>query len=736
MRKDLGLLPSSNETQPAEIPAVHETVSVPLSFQKSQPLRHLGEPSMNTQTELRDMLTRLEKVRHGLSLRPAEFGSFGRIKPQTKRRVNTEVVSEQLVTGGVGIPPTRVEVPPEVMKPPEAPVECLPSKKPKVNKLPNRLPSPIVEKETVPSAVFPVSSPSLLSTPVNLPNPRTSLVRLKAPSTKLNLPPCQSPVRVREGSVGVHREGPVRRLNEELKRGGKRRVFSMILKEEKKEKKVEKPGPSNISSFSVSSAKDPSSVRKISFELKKDSPEADSKQPSIELSSLTGKTKKGETPTMNMKDDTAPASKFSFGVKKDDTSSDAKKDTSSPPVFSFGTKNDTSAVPTFSFGAKKDDTPTTDVKKDTPTTPMFSFGTKKDDTPTADAKKDAPAAPMFSFGVKKDGTSSDAKKDTSLPVFSFGAKNDTTDTKKDTPTTPMFSFGTKKDDTPAIDTKKDTPTAPMFSFGAKNDTTDVKKDTPAAPMFSFGTKKDDTPAIDTKKDTPAAPMFSFGAKKEDTPATDVKKDTPPAFGIPLTSTPDNVPTKNDSTSKPLFFGSNNPSTPNPSPFTSGAVSGTNDPFSFSQNNLSSLGTKNGTSTSPFSLGNTTPPVSAQSNYSQTNTFGFGKNETSSSSFLGGQKNTAGASPFFGLANAQPFGKGGMNSNPPNVKGSTDPFSNNPTRKPYHPGNNGQMKPPQVNMPGVGFNSGNMAGGFNAGKTNGCVLSLGKPGRHINIRRKR
>ena len=255
-------------------------------------------------------------------------------------------------------------------------------------------------------------------------------------------------------------------------------------------------------------------------------------------------------------------------------------------------------------------------------------------------------------------------------------------------------------------------------------------------MFSFGTKKDDTPAIDTKKDTPAAPMFSFGAKKEDTPATDVKKDTPPAFGIPLTSTPDNVPTKNDSTSKPLFFGSNNPSTPNPSPFTSGAVSGTNDPFSFSQNNLSSLGTKNGTSTSPFSLGNTTPPVSAQSNYSQTNTFGFGKNETSSSSFLGGQKNTAGASPFFGLANAQPFGKGGMNSNPPNVKGSTDPFSNNPTRKPYHPGNNGQMKPPQVNMPGVGFNSGNMAGGFNAGKTNGCVLSLGKPGRHINIRRKR
>ena len=177
MRKDLGLLPSSNETQPAEIPAVHETVSVPLSFQKSQPLRHLGEPSMNTQTELRDMLTRLEKVRHGLSLRPAEFGSFGRIKPQTKRRVNTEVVSEQLVTGGVGIPPTRVEVPPEVMKPPEAPVECLPSKKPKVNKLPNRLPSPIVEKETVPSAVFPVSSPSLLSTPVNLPNPRTSLVR-------------------------------------------------------------------------------------------------------------------------------------------------------------------------------------------------------------------------------------------------------------------------------------------------------------------------------------------------------------------------------------------------------------------------------------------------------------------------------------------------------------------------------------------------------------------------------
>ena len=298
---------------------------------------------------------------------------------------------------------------------------------------------------------------------------------------------------------------------------------------------------------------------------------------------------------------------------------------------------------------------------------------------------------MFSFGVKKDGTSSDAKKDTSLPVFSFGAKNDTTDTKKDTPTTPMFSFGTKKDD---------------------------------------------TPAIDTKKDTPAAPMFSFGAKKEDTPATDVKKDTPPAFGIPLTSTPDNVPTKNDSTSKPLFFGSNNPSTPNPSPFTSGAVSGTNDPFSFSQNNLSSLGTKNGTSTSPFSLGNTTPPVSAQSNYSQTNTFGFGKNETSSSSFLGGQKNTAGASPFFGLANAQPFGKGGMNSNPPNVKGSTDPFSNNPTRKPYHPGNNGQMKPPQVNMPGVGFNSGNMAGGFNAGKTNGCVLSLGKPGRHINIRRKR
>ena len=691
MRKDLGLLPSSNETQPAEIPAVHETVSVPLSFQKSQPLRHLGEPSMNTQTELRDMLTRLEKVRHGLSLRPAEFGSFGRIKPQTKRRVNTEVVSEQLVTGGVGIPPTRVEVPPEVMKPPEAPVECLPSKKPKVNKLPNRLPSPIVEKETVPSAVFPVSSPSLLSTPVNLPNPRTSLVRLKAPSTKLNLPPCQSPVRVREGSVGVHREGPVRRLNEELKRGGKRRVFSMILKEEKKEKKVEKPGPSNISSFSVSSAKDPSSVRKISFELKKDSPEADSKQPSIELSSLTGKTKKGETPTMNMKDDTAPASKFSFGVKKDDTSSDAKKDTSSPPVFSFGTKNDTSAVPTFSFGAKKDDTPTTDVKKDTPTTPMFSFGTKKDDTPTADAKKDAPAAPMFSFGVKKDGTSSDAKKDTSLPVFSFGAKNDTTDTKKDTPTTPMFSFGTKKDD---------------------------------------------TPAIDTKKDTPAAPMFSFGAKKEDTPATDVKKDTPPAFGIPLTSTPDNVPTKNDSTSKPLFFGSNNPSTPNPSPFTSGAVSGTNDPFSFSQNNLSSLGTKNGTSTSPFSLGNTTPPVSAQSNYSQTNTFGFGKNETSSSSFLGGQKNTAGASPFFGLANAQPFGKGGMNSNPPNVKGSTDPFSNNPTRKPYHPGNNGQMKPPQVNMPGVGFNSGNMAGGFNAGKTNGCVLSLGKPGRHINIRRKR
>ena len=606
MRKDLGLLPSSNETQPAEIPAVHETVSVPLSFQKSQPLRHLGEPSMNTQTELRDMLTRLEKVRHGLSLRPAEFGSFGRIKPQTKRRVNTEVVSEQLVTGGVGIPPTRVEVPPEVMKPPEAPVECLPSKKPKVNKLPNRLPSPIVEKETVPSAVFPVSSPSLLSTPVNLPNPRTSLVRLKAPSTKLNLPPCQSPVRVREGSVGVHREGPVRRLNEELKRGGKRRVFSMILKEEKKEKKVEKPGPSNISSFSVSSAKDPSSVRKISFELKKDSPEADSKQPSIELSSLTGKTKKGETPTMNMKDDTAPASKFSFGVKKDDTSSDAKKDTS-------------------------------------------------------------------------------------LPVFSFGAKNDTTDTKKDTPTTPMFSFGTKKDD---------------------------------------------TPAIDTKKDTPAAPMFSFGAKKEDTPATDVKKDTPPAFGIPLTSTPDNVPTKNDSTSKPLFFGSNNPSTPNPSPFTSGAVSGTNDPFSFSQNNLSSLGTKNGTSTSPFSLGNTTPPVSAQSNYSQTNTFGFGKNETSSSSFLGGQKNTAGASPFFGLANAQPFGKGGMNSNPPNVKGSTDPFSNNPTRKPYHPGNNGQMKPPQVNMPGVGFNSGNMAGGFNAGKTNGCVLSLGKPGRHINIRRKR
>ena len=669
MRKDLGLLPSSNETQPAEIPAVHETVSVPLSFQKSQPLRHLGEPSMNTQTELRDMLTRLEKVRHGLSLRPAEFGSFGRIKPQTKRRVNTEVVSEQLVTGGVGIPPTRVEVPPEVMKPPEAPVECLPSKKPKVNKLPNRLPSPIVEKETVPSAVFPVSSPSLLSTPVNLPNPRTSLVRLKAPSTKLNLPPCQSPVRVREGSVGVHREGPVRRLNEELKRGGKRRVFSMILKEEKKEKKVEKPGPSNISSFSVSSAKDPSSVRKISFELKKDSPEADSKQPSIELSSLTGKTKKGETPTMNMKDDTAPASKFSFGVKKDDTSSDAKKDTSSPPVFSFGTKNDTSAVPTFSFGAKKDDTPTTDVKKDTPTAPMFSFGTKKDDTPTADAKKDAPAAPMF-------------------------------------------------------------------SFGAKNDTTDVKKDTPAAPMFSFGTKKDDTPAIDTKKDTPAAPMFSFGAKKEDTPATDVKKDTPPAFGIPLTSTPDNVPTKNDSTSKPLFFGSNNPSTPNPSPFTSGAVSGTNDPFSFSQNNLSSLGTKNGTSTSPFSLGNTTPPVSAQSNYSQTNTFGFGKNETSSSSFLGGQKNTAGASPFFGLANAQPFGKGGMNSNPPNVKGSTDPFSNNPTRKPYHPGNNGQMKPPQVNMPGVGFNSGNMAGGFNAGKTNGCVLSLGKPGRHINIRRKR
>ena len=606
MRKDLGLLPSSNETQPAEIPAVHETVSVPLSFQKSQPLRHLGEPSMNTQTELRDMLTRLEKVRHGLSLRPAEFGSFGRIKPQTKRRVNTEVVSEQLVTGGVGIPPTRVEVPPEVMKPPEAPVECLPSKKPKVNKLPNRLPSPIVEKETVPSAVFPVSSPSLLSTPVNLPNPRTSLVRLKAPSTKLNLPPCQSPVRVREGSVGVHREGPVRRLNEELKRGGKRRVFSMILKEEKKEKKVEKPGPSNISSFSVSSAKDPSSVRKISFELKKDSPEADSKQPSIELSSLTGKTKKGETPTMNMKDDTAPASKFSFGVKKDDTSSDAKKDTS----------------------------------------------------------------------------------------------------------------------------------LPVFSFGAKNDTTDVKKDTPAAPMFSFGTKKDDTPAIDTKKDTPAAPMFSFGAKKEDTPATDVKKDTPPAFGIPLTSTPDNVPTKNDSTSKPLFFGSNNPSTPNPSPFTSGAVSGTNDPFSFSQNNLSSLGTKNGTSTSPFSLGNTTPPVSAQSNYSQTNTFGFGKNETSSSSFLGGQKNTAGASPFFGLANAQPFGKGGMNSNPPNVKGSTDPFSNNPTRKPYHPGNNGQMKPPQVNMPGVGFNSGNMAGGFNAGKTNGCVLSLGKPGRHINIRRKR
>ena len=691
MRKDLGLLPSSNETQPAEIPAVHETVSVPLSFQKSQPLRHLGEPSMNTQTELRDMLTRLEKVRHGLSLRPAEFGSFGRIKPQTKRRVNTEVVSEQLVTGGVGIPPTRVEVPPEVMKPPEAPVECLPSKKPKVNKLPNRLPSPIVEKETVPSAVFPVSSPSLLSTPVNLPNPRTSLVRLKAPSTKLNLPPCQSPVRVREGSVGVHREGPVRRLNEELKRGGKRRVFSMILKEEKKEKKVEKPGPSNISSFSVSSAKDPSSVRKISFELKKDSPEADSKQPSIELSSLTGKTKKGETPTMNMKDDTAPASKFSFGVKKDDTSSDAKKDTSSPPVFSFGTKNDTSAVPTFSFGAKKDDTPTTDVKKDTPTAPMFSFGTKKDDTPTADAKKDAPATPMFSFGVKKDGTSSDAKKDTSLPVFSFGAKNDTTDVKKDTPTTPMFSFGTKKDD---------------------------------------------TPAIDTKKDAPAAPMFSFGAKKDDTPATDTKKDTPPSFGIPLTSTPDNVPTKNDSTSKPLFFGSNNPSTPNPSPFTSGAVSGTNDPFSFSQNNLSSLGTKNGTSTSPFSLGNTNPPVSAQSNYSQTNTFGFGKNETSSSSFLGGQKNTAGASPFFGLANAQPFGKGGMNSNPPNVKGSTDPFSNNPTRKPYHPGNNGQMKPPQVNMPGVGFNSGNMAGGFNAGKTNGCALSLGKPGRHINIRRKR
>ena len=36
---------------------------------------------------------------------------------------------------------------------------------------------------------------------------------------------------------------------------------------------------------------------------------------------------------------------------------------------------------------------------------------------TKDAKKDAPAAPMFSFGVKKDGTSSDAKKDTSLPVF-------------------------------------------------------------------------------------------------------------------------------------------------------------------------------------------------------------------------------------------------------------------------------------------------------------------------------
>ena len=538
-KKDLGLLPSSDETRQVEIPVVQEEASTALSFREGQHLRHLGDSSINSQERLRELLNRLEKVRHGMSLRPAEFGSMGRVKHQPKHRRNPEVVSES-VTGGVGIPPTCVNIPPEVVKPREdTPSEPISAKKSKisVSLKPKSTPILVKEKEPSNSAVFPVSSPSLLSTPIDLPNPRSTLVRMKVPSTKLDLPPRQAPIRVREGFVGVHREGSVRRLNEELKRGGKRKVFSMILEKEKKEKVIEKSVSSTAPSVSLSFKKNNTTDTK-----KDDNSNAFSNsKENIPLSSL--EEKKNDTPTLT------PA--FSFGTK-DSSTVDTKKDATVTPAFSFETKNnisstevkkDTPETPVFSFGVKKDtsitdtkkDTPNTDIKKDTPMVSGFSFGVKKD-TSITDIKKDTPMAPAFSFGVKKDTSET--------PAFSFGVKKDTpiNDTKKDTSETPAFSFGVKKDtpETPSVPSssfslegKKDDSNPkndtliPSFSFGAKSDITTKKKDSippPVTPLDSFETNNSSS---NTKKDTPTAP-FSFGVKDISPPSFGIKKDIQPA----------------------------------------------------------------------------------------------------------------------------------------------------------------------------------------------------------------
>ena len=134
--------------------------------------------------------------------------------------------------------PTRVVIPADVVKPREAPkVAAKPAPAP-VSSAPVVAPEPkpFLPKQNDVTPSFPLSSPSRLASRLVLPDPRDDLSRVVPPKTTMKLVSREAPVSVREGEIGVHREQAVRKLNEELKKSVKRKVFTITMMKEKKER--------------------------------------------------------------------------------------------------------------------------------------------------------------------------------------------------------------------------------------------------------------------------------------------------------------------------------------------------------------------------------------------------------------------------------------------------------------------------------------------------------------------
>ncbi|BGP05132.1 Vacuolar protein sorting-associated protein 11 [Rhodotorula toruloides] len=419
--------------------------------------------------------------------------------------------------------------------------------------------------------------------------------------------------------------------------------------------------------------------------------------------------------------------------KEKDTPAEKKADAAAPKP----------AMPTFSFGTvtKKDESlpvikptevvpPTPDAKEAaTPVAnPFAAFGKPAaDESKDGEQKKVEPAKTGFSFGAPPATEKKEEKKDTSAPLFSFGApKTDgaaasspfsfgsAASKPADKPAASPFSFGSAS--TPASTTETKAP-APTFTFGTTPATpqAEEKKDATPAPATLFGglspakaALADDADGDSGMEDEggessaaaspapPAAPAFSFGASSSSAPSpfgastgstgfnfgpSTEKKDAPPAspFGAPAAS-PSLFGGAASTAAKPSFsFGASpsaSPAPPSPAAtapsFSFGASTSTAgaapSPFAFgAQSSAPAFGAAPASSTpAPFAFGSATPsPAPGTPTGAPASTgFSFGApTSTGMGQSLSASSATAAPSFSFGAPASQPATPGAAPASP-------------------------------------------------------------------------